>query len=223
MARTTTGSSTHGDLYELDAIAAVIIGGTLLTGGRGTIIGSILGLLIFTVITNLFILNGLNTSDQLIAKGADHRRRRAAPAAQPRTRAEPARATTRRPYHPTPPEETPMSQADPGTPRIPARRSRRRRRPLARPAPATSRATRRPPPPPPLAATGNEEPGTKVVIGFSAPAADHGWIAAIAKNAEAAAKQYSDVEFKAVEPTNDINQQISAVESLIDGEGRARW
>jgi ribose transport system permease protein len=69
MARTTTGSSTHGDLYELDAIAAVIIGGTLLTGGRGTIIGSILGLLIFTMITNLFILNGLNTSDQLIAKG----------------------------------------------------------------------------------------------------------------------------------------------------------
>jgi ribose transport system permease protein len=69
MARTTTGSSTHGDLYELDAIAAVIIGGTLLTGGRGSISGSILGLLIFTVITDLFILNGLNTSDQLIAKG----------------------------------------------------------------------------------------------------------------------------------------------------------
>ena len=37
MARTTTGSSTHGDLYELDAIAAVIIGGTLLSGGRGTL------------------------------------------------------------------------------------------------------------------------------------------------------------------------------------------
>ncbi|MFG1866423.1 ABC transporter permease, partial [Microbispora bryophytorum] len=49
---------------------AVIIGGTLLTGGRGTIIGSILGLMIFTVITNLFILNGLNTADQLVAKGA---------------------------------------------------------------------------------------------------------------------------------------------------------
>ncbi|MEU6040176.1 ABC transporter permease [Actinomadura sp. NPDC047616] len=70
MARTTTGSSTHGDLYELDAIAAVIIGGTLLTGGRGTLVGSILGLFVFTVITNLFILNGLDTSDQLIAKGA---------------------------------------------------------------------------------------------------------------------------------------------------------
>jgi ribose transport system permease protein len=69
MARTTTGSSTHGDLYELDAIAAVIIGGTLLTGGRGTLVGSILGLLVFTMITNLFILNGLDTSDQLVAKG----------------------------------------------------------------------------------------------------------------------------------------------------------
>ncbi|MFI6317478.1 ABC transporter permease [Nonomuraea sp. NPDC050556] len=69
MARTTTGSSTHGDLYELDAIAAVIIGGTLLSGGRGTLMGSILGLVILTVITNLFILNGLDTSAQLIAKG----------------------------------------------------------------------------------------------------------------------------------------------------------
>src|SRR5690606_17179529 len=65
------------------------------------------------------------------------------------------------------------------------------------------------------AAGGNDEPGTKVTIGVSAPAADHGWIAAIAKNAEATAQQYSDIEFKPVEPTNDINQQISAVESLI--------
>ncbi|MGW4643898.1 substrate-binding domain-containing protein, partial [Sphaerisporangium sp. NPDC004334] len=63
--------------------------------------------------------------------------------------------------------------------------------------------------------TDNDQPGTKVVIGFSAPAADHGWIAAITKNAQDAAKKYSDVEFKPVEPTNDINQQISAVESLI--------
>jgi ribose transport system substrate-binding protein len=68
----------------------------------------------------------------------------------------------------------------------------------------------------PLAAGGdNDKPGKKVVIGFSAPAADHGWIAAIAKNAEAQAKQYSDVTLRAVQPTNDINQQISAVESLI--------
>jgi ribose transport system permease protein len=66
---TTTGSSTHGTLYELDAIAAVIIGGTLLTGGRGTLVGSILGVLVFTTITNLFILNNLATEVQNIAKG----------------------------------------------------------------------------------------------------------------------------------------------------------
>jgi ribose transport system permease protein len=69
MARTTTGSSTHGTLLELDAIAAVIIGGTLLTGGRGTIVGSILGVLVFTTITNIFILNNLATEVQNIAKG----------------------------------------------------------------------------------------------------------------------------------------------------------
>jgi ribose transport system permease protein len=69
MARTTTGSSTHGEYYELDAIAAAIIGGTLLTGGRGTIIGSLLGVLVFTTITNIFILNNLATDTQNIAKG----------------------------------------------------------------------------------------------------------------------------------------------------------
>ncbi|MBO0846236.1 MAG: ABC transporter permease [Nocardioides sp.] len=69
LARTTTGSSTHGELYELDAIAAVIIGGTLLTGGRGTLVGSILGVFVFTTITNIFILNNLATSVQNITKG----------------------------------------------------------------------------------------------------------------------------------------------------------
>jgi ribose transport system substrate-binding protein len=64
----------------------------------------------------------------------------------------------------------------------------------------------------------NDKAGKQVTIGFSAPAADHGWIAAIAKNATAQAKQYSDVTFRAVEPTNDINQQIAAVESLISAK-----
>jgi ribose transport system permease protein len=66
---TTTGSSTHGNLYELDAIAAVIIGGTALTGGRGTVVGSVIGVVIFTTISNLFILNNLETETQNIAKG----------------------------------------------------------------------------------------------------------------------------------------------------------
>jgi len=69
MSRTTTGSSTHGILYELDAIAAVVIGGTLLSGGRGTVIGTLFGVLIFTVLTNVFTLNNLSTSAQAVAKG----------------------------------------------------------------------------------------------------------------------------------------------------------
>ncbi|MFC3688665.1 ABC transporter permease [Aquipuribacter hungaricus] len=68
--RTTTGSSTHGQLYELDAIAAVVIGGTLLSGGRGTIVGTVFGVLIFTTLTNVFTLNNLDISTQAVAKGA---------------------------------------------------------------------------------------------------------------------------------------------------------
>ena len=69
MARTTTGSSTHGGLYELESIAAVVIGGTLLSGGRGTIVGTVLGVLIFNTLTNVFTLNNRNSSDQAVATG----------------------------------------------------------------------------------------------------------------------------------------------------------
>ena len=69
MSRTTTGTSTHGMLYELDAIAAVVIGGTLLSGGRGTITGTLFGVLIFTTLTNVFTLNNLSISAQSVAKG----------------------------------------------------------------------------------------------------------------------------------------------------------
>jgi ribose transport system permease protein len=68
-ARTNTGASTHGLLYELDAIAAVIIGGTLLTGGKGSVVGSVLGVLVFTTINNIFVLNNLGSPVQEIAKG----------------------------------------------------------------------------------------------------------------------------------------------------------
>ncbi len=69
VARTTAGASTNGMLYELDAIAAVVIGGTLLTGGRGSLIGTLIGVLIFTVLSNIFTLNNLDTDIQNIAKG----------------------------------------------------------------------------------------------------------------------------------------------------------
>lgn len=70
LARTTAGSSTHGQYYELDAIAAVVVGGTLLIGGRGTIVGTVFGVLIFSTLTNVFTQNNLSISAQSVAKGA---------------------------------------------------------------------------------------------------------------------------------------------------------
>lgn len=69
LGRTTAGTSTHGLLFELDAIAAVVVGGTLLAGGRGTIVGTVLGVLIFATLTNVFTQNNLSTSVQAVVKG----------------------------------------------------------------------------------------------------------------------------------------------------------
>ena len=68
-ARTSTGSPIHGQNYELDAIAAVVIGGTRLSGGRGSVFGTLIGVLIIGIITN--ILNLLNVSPNLqgVVKG----------------------------------------------------------------------------------------------------------------------------------------------------------
>jgi ribose transport system substrate-binding protein len=66
-----------------------------------------------------------------------------------------------------------------------------------------------------VAAGKNAEPGAKVTIGFSAPAADHGWIAAITNNAKAQAGKYSDVTFNAVAAGKDVPEQRAALETLI--------
>ncbi|MGK5742204.1 ABC transporter permease [Micromonospora sp. URMC 103] len=68
-AQANSAQAAMANLYELDAIAAAIIGGTLLSGGRGTIIGSLLGVIIFATITNLFAINGLTTEAQNMVKG----------------------------------------------------------------------------------------------------------------------------------------------------------
>ncbi|MDV3126153.1 substrate-binding domain-containing protein [Mycobacterium sp. 21AC1] len=62
----------------------------------------------------------------------------------------------------------------------------------------------------------NSEPGKDVTIGFSAPAADHGFIAAITANAKAQADSYKDVTLTATEGTNDVAIQIAAVQSMIN-------
>jgi ribose transport system substrate-binding protein len=62
----------------------------------------------------------------------------------------------------------------------------------------------------------NDETGDTVTIGFSAPAADHGWMGAITSAAQAEADKYDDVELLVAEGTNDVNVQISQVEQFIN-------
>jgi len=64
--------------------------------------------------------------------------------------------------------------------------------------------------------TANDEPGDTVVIGFSAPAADHGWMGAITQTALDTAEQLDVLELRQAEATNDVNVQISQVEQFIN-------
>jgi D-xylose transport system permease protein len=58
-----------GTMFELDAIAAVVIGGTSLSGGSGTIGGTVIGALIIGVLNNGMSLLGISSFYQLIIKG----------------------------------------------------------------------------------------------------------------------------------------------------------
>jgi ribose/xylose/arabinose/galactoside ABC-type transport system permease subunit len=55
---------------ELDAIAATVVGGTPLTGGRATVLGTLVGALIMQVITTAFVMNGISYSWSLVIKAA---------------------------------------------------------------------------------------------------------------------------------------------------------
>ncbi|WP_121252834.1 galactofuranose ABC transporter, permease protein YjfF [Nocardioides ferulae] len=57
-----SGNSLHAIGMELDAIAAVVIGGTLLTGGRGYVVGSLLGVLVLGIIKTLISFDGTLSS-----------------------------------------------------------------------------------------------------------------------------------------------------------------
>jgi len=67
--RLSSASPVIGTLYELDAIAAVVIGGTALSGGRATIVGTVLGVLTFALIFNLMTLMDLAVEIQQVTKG----------------------------------------------------------------------------------------------------------------------------------------------------------
>lgn len=69
-ARLGSAESIAGVGYELDVIASVVIGGTSLSGGRGTVAGTVAGALLIGAIGNAMVLLGVSSHYQLVAKGA---------------------------------------------------------------------------------------------------------------------------------------------------------
>jgi ribose transport system permease protein len=63
------GNPNDGVAYELDAIASVVIGGTALAGGSGSVIGTMAGALIIGILNNVMGLNNVDSNLQLILKG----------------------------------------------------------------------------------------------------------------------------------------------------------
>lgn len=70
VSRLDSAQPTAGISYELDAIAAVVLGGTSLSGGRGRIVGTLIGALIIGTLNNGLNLLGVSSFYQLIVKGA---------------------------------------------------------------------------------------------------------------------------------------------------------
>jgi ribose transport system permease protein len=62
------GNPNAGVAYELDAIAAVVIGGTRLAGGKGSISGTLVGTLIMGVLTNMLRLNNVDSNVEMMIK-----------------------------------------------------------------------------------------------------------------------------------------------------------
>jgi ribose transport system permease protein len=62
------GNPNAGVAYELDAIAAVVIGGTKLSGGSGSIVGTIVGTLTIGVLTNMLRLNNVDSNVEMMLK-----------------------------------------------------------------------------------------------------------------------------------------------------------
>lgn len=67
--RVGSGDPTGGNMFELDAVAAAVIGGTSLSGGYGTVVGSLIGAFIIGILNNILILANVNPNFQYIFKG----------------------------------------------------------------------------------------------------------------------------------------------------------
>jgi len=67
--RLTAGVPTAGTGYEMNAVAAVVLGGASLSGGKGKIENTLLAVLVLGVLSNGFVLMGLSTFTQDVARG----------------------------------------------------------------------------------------------------------------------------------------------------------
>ena len=70
LARSGVSSTSTGRGFEFDALAAIVLGGTVFSGGRGTVIGTVAGTLVLFMAFNLVNIIGLNYNLQLVLKGA---------------------------------------------------------------------------------------------------------------------------------------------------------
>ena len=68
-ARVRVGEPNGSTGYDMDAIAAVVIGGTSMAGGRGSLICTLAGVLIMAVMNNILNLLGVNPYLQIVIKG----------------------------------------------------------------------------------------------------------------------------------------------------------
>jgi len=69
LSRLGSGNATAANGLEFDVIAAVVVGGTALAGGRGSMVGTLLGVLVITLIGNGLILLGINPFIQQVVRG----------------------------------------------------------------------------------------------------------------------------------------------------------
>ena len=70
LARSGVSSTFTGRGFEFDALAAIVLGGTLFSGGRGTVVGTVAGTLVLFIAFNLVNILGFNYNLQLVLKGA---------------------------------------------------------------------------------------------------------------------------------------------------------
>jgi len=67
--RMQTARFSYGDGVEMDVIAAVVLGGTSMSGGNGSVVGAVVGALLINMINNGLVIGGFNTAQQTIMQG----------------------------------------------------------------------------------------------------------------------------------------------------------